>query len=398
MQEDRPRVRGVLKWKGKTRRRERPDGVHWDEQGIAEHDKTRGTRMPIDEPDTPFARSPLDSSSDEESRARGRGLSLEGEVCQRLFGLADADEVSDGYAGSLSEAGDSPLSRSAGAERSGRQSNLSDASVREAPGNAQDPDDAPQSPLPKVDFAARRAMHYQAMNRRPAVSEDSTEPDDTADERVASQRGAELAPRPILKKSAENSAKKPKKKLGFAVSDEPEEKPKKKLGFAVEDEPEEKPRKQLGFAVAEGGEPSGFRAKASRAMALRPAPTAPDLDGFSPPLRDLPPAIARGAQLLRDAADQKQAIARLGEEKQQLAEQNALLQDRVRELEEALRQAEAEPSPRRVSFSDDEHASSGRFRQQRSAHYDEGRMLLSRHCNFQQGDYEVDVEPGHDSS
>ena len=38
-------------------------GVTWDEQGIADHDLTRGTRMPIDEPDTPFNRSPLESSA-----------------------------------------------------------------------------------------------------------------------------------------------------------------------------------------------------------------------------------------------------------------------------------------------------------------------------------------------
>lgn len=32
--------------------------VRWDEATIAEHDKDRGTRMVIDEPDTPFVRSP----------------------------------------------------------------------------------------------------------------------------------------------------------------------------------------------------------------------------------------------------------------------------------------------------------------------------------------------------
>ena len=30
-------------------------GITWDEEVIAEHDKLRGTRMKIDEPDTPFA-------------------------------------------------------------------------------------------------------------------------------------------------------------------------------------------------------------------------------------------------------------------------------------------------------------------------------------------------------
>lgn len=29
-------------------------GIQWDEPTIAEHDKERGTRMKIEEPDTPF--------------------------------------------------------------------------------------------------------------------------------------------------------------------------------------------------------------------------------------------------------------------------------------------------------------------------------------------------------
>ncbi len=51
--------------------------VHFDERIIAEHDKDRGTRMPIDEPDTPFARSPLVSESeDEHGSLKTRGSSL----------------------------------------------------------------------------------------------------------------------------------------------------------------------------------------------------------------------------------------------------------------------------------------------------------------------------------
>ena len=41
--------------------------VHFDEAIIAEHDKDRGTRMTIDEPDTPFARSPLMSESEDDT-------------------------------------------------------------------------------------------------------------------------------------------------------------------------------------------------------------------------------------------------------------------------------------------------------------------------------------------
>ncbi len=46
---------------------EKKEGKHvtFDEEVIAEHDKERGTRMPIPEPDTPFLRSSIMSSDDE---------------------------------------------------------------------------------------------------------------------------------------------------------------------------------------------------------------------------------------------------------------------------------------------------------------------------------------------
>jgi protein phosphatase inhibitor 2 len=46
-------------------------GVRFDEAVIAEHDKDRGTRMTIDEPDTPFARSPLMSESEDDGGHHG---------------------------------------------------------------------------------------------------------------------------------------------------------------------------------------------------------------------------------------------------------------------------------------------------------------------------------------
>mmetsp|Transcript_9869 Transcript_9869/g.26212 ORF Transcript_9869/g.26212 Transcript_9869/m.26212 type:complete len:152 (-) Transcript_9869:17-472(-) len=45
--------RGILK--NKHEGGQRPH-LTWDEETIAEHDKERGTRMKIDEPDTPYAR------------------------------------------------------------------------------------------------------------------------------------------------------------------------------------------------------------------------------------------------------------------------------------------------------------------------------------------------------
>lgn len=52
--------------KTKAKRRQLNKGhVHWDEQAIAEHDKERGTRQKIDEPDTPFVHSPQTASDSE---------------------------------------------------------------------------------------------------------------------------------------------------------------------------------------------------------------------------------------------------------------------------------------------------------------------------------------------
>lgn len=64
------RVSGALRLpcspKTKARRRKVNKGhVHWDEQAIAEHDKERGTRQKIDEPDTPYVRSPQTASDSE---------------------------------------------------------------------------------------------------------------------------------------------------------------------------------------------------------------------------------------------------------------------------------------------------------------------------------------------
>eukprot|EP00438_Fugacium_kawagutii_P016156 Skav224590 [mRNA] locus=scaffold2684:133988:142555:- [translate_table: standard] len=42
--------------------------VTWDEECIAEHDKERGTRQKIDEPDTPFVRSPTGSDDEAEEK------------------------------------------------------------------------------------------------------------------------------------------------------------------------------------------------------------------------------------------------------------------------------------------------------------------------------------------
>ncbi|KAF4728395.1 hypothetical protein FOZ63_026409, partial [Perkinsus olseni] len=53
--------------------------IRFDEAVIAEHDLERGTRMTIDEPDTPFVRTPLssgESSEDSSSTHGGRGAHI----------------------------------------------------------------------------------------------------------------------------------------------------------------------------------------------------------------------------------------------------------------------------------------------------------------------------------
>ena len=49
--------------------------VTFDEETIAEHDKERGTRMMIPDPDTPFLRSPIMSSDDESEPTPPRRVS-----------------------------------------------------------------------------------------------------------------------------------------------------------------------------------------------------------------------------------------------------------------------------------------------------------------------------------
>jgi len=87
---ERPNVgegQDTINGRGKKRPR-RPDlRVQWDEETIAEHDKDRGKRQKIDEPPTPWARSPASTSEDEEEEADGTSgvhfdeLGLEGSKC-----------------------------------------------------------------------------------------------------------------------------------------------------------------------------------------------------------------------------------------------------------------------------------------------------------------------------
>lgn len=59
--------------------------VTFDENELGEHDKERGTRMTIDEPETPYIRSPMVSSDDEaESKFSGALNQTAPKVCTKL--------------------------------------------------------------------------------------------------------------------------------------------------------------------------------------------------------------------------------------------------------------------------------------------------------------------------
>ena len=71
--------------------------VSFNEDEISEHDKDRGTRMVIPDPDTPFMRSPVisDDESDTEAPARPERRdpqSLMAEVVHRSGSVSSADE------------------------------------------------------------------------------------------------------------------------------------------------------------------------------------------------------------------------------------------------------------------------------------------------------------------
>lgn len=64
-----PRVKPALKKERKVRDH-RPRQLKWDEAAIEEHDQLRGTRMKIDEPNTPYAQYDSGAESDDSRRAK----------------------------------------------------------------------------------------------------------------------------------------------------------------------------------------------------------------------------------------------------------------------------------------------------------------------------------------
>lgn len=217
----------------RIRPRKRSKGhVHWDEEAIAEHDKERGTRQKIDEPDTPFIRSPQTASdsegdradSDEEQRLRRAiggatgsssgpsagspdvdakalasrlDLWLESGANQRRPSTASSGTSEGGVdyhadnSGINSACSSRSSSFSAPATHARRRN--SDESGASEGGRATErrislPDDSPQPKPTSATFRAKRAQHYnevaalKSFRKRPNKDGDSTPESDTSDE------------------------------------------------------------------------------------------------------------------------------------------------------------------------------------------------------------------------
>eukprot|EP00448_Togula_jolla_P040295 CAMPEP_0170630894 /NCGR_PEP_ID=MMETSP0224-20130122/34286_1 /TAXON_ID=285029 /ORGANISM="Togula jolla, Strain CCCM 725" /LENGTH=211 /DNA_ID=CAMNT_0010959067 /DNA_START=82 /DNA_END=717 /DNA_ORIENTATION=- len=85
-------VDGIMATPERRAKRRRDDvHVQWDEETIAEHDKERGTRQKIDEPPTPFVRSPEAASDDEGEKRLSPGkdaFALEEKIDPDQHGVA----------------------------------------------------------------------------------------------------------------------------------------------------------------------------------------------------------------------------------------------------------------------------------------------------------------------
>lgn len=97
------KVKPALKKKGKTSQQKH---LKWDEEVIEEHDQLRGTRMKIDEPDTPYHQYDSGAESDGSSRAKspaGQKPTLSWDILQNKLDSIAA--VRDAYPSSPSSHG-----------------------------------------------------------------------------------------------------------------------------------------------------------------------------------------------------------------------------------------------------------------------------------------------------
>lgn len=192
-----PAVRGLL-YKDRERPQRDNAHVHWDEQCIAEHDKERGTRQKIDEPDTPFIRSPESSSDEEEAFAPSTSTSSKRhEELDDETRIATSPTSMAALANRLNqwvESGERhDLSRSAEGEVTSREGEASRSGTKSVPSKIRLPEDEGQQKASTSEFKARRAKHYNEFAavkalRKKEPDSDSSVDSDTSDEEAAAKK------------------------------------------------------------------------------------------------------------------------------------------------------------------------------------------------------------------
>ena len=184
----------------------RSTSIKWDEEVIAEHDKLRGTRMKIDEPDTPFAYGGAEDGLEEVSPDKvGADAPMQTDL---MVGSPESPPGGDGGGGSgggggggsgglggalagLGGGGSGAAGMSLATQWSALEGKLESAAVAADAGEllvGADAVDAMESEADKkAAFKAKRSAHYnefqlvQQMRARQAAGEDDDDDDDDDD-------------------------------------------------------------------------------------------------------------------------------------------------------------------------------------------------------------------------
>jgi len=196
-------VRGLL-YKGQREERPQRDQAHvkWDEQCIAEHDKERGTRQKIDEPDTPFVRSPETSDSEDDtsghvsgtSKPRGRPVAETAQVpegCEETRAAASPDSMAV-LADRLNELAkdsrrDSKSSIGSG-EALAKQEGNARSETTSVPSKIQLPED--EGRKSSSDFKEKRAKHYNEFAAIKALRQKKFDSESSADSNTSDEEAA----------------------------------------------------------------------------------------------------------------------------------------------------------------------------------------------------------------
>lgn len=136
--------------------------IKWDEETIAEHDKLRGTRQKINEPDTPFERTvkPIDEDADD---ATGRSVAS----------TPHKEDISQNW-----EALNAKLTFEAQKQKEKDDIRDYETSIGEYTGSGTEGDDEAK----KQSFADKRAAHYNEYLVLKAMRQKMDDEDDDEDD------------------------------------------------------------------------------------------------------------------------------------------------------------------------------------------------------------------------